>query len=165
VVVDLTADSDDGEGGEGGDREGYVGPQRSHAAQQQQPPMQPGPHEVPSTAPSAPPAMATPAPLVIVSPAAAAAPTMTATGSGTKNPGAVPLVPLAAADAGAAPGAEHPGAAAPSAAAVAAGTLLPRGLQLPDASSAVAMERHLIVLMARALQPLLPPPQYSRLMG
>jgi hypothetical protein len=47
----------------------------------------------------------------------------------------------------------------------AAPVVLRPGLQLPDASSAAAMERHLAVLMARGLQPLLPPPQYSRLMG
>lgn len=57
------------------------------------------------------------------------------------------------------------GAGQPGAAAAVGLDLLPSGLQLPGASSAAAMEKHLTRFMAIFLQPLLPPEQYSRLMG
>jgi hypothetical protein len=62
-----------------------------------------------------------------------------------------------------------PAAAPPSSAAAAAsapGTLLlPPGLQLPAASSPAAIEHQLTSFMSRGLRPLLPPAQYSSLMG
>jgi hypothetical protein len=42
--------------------------------------------------------------------------------------------------------------------------MLPPGLQLPDAASAAAMEQQLTLFMGKALRPLLPRQQYSRLM-
>jgi hypothetical protein len=42
--------------------------------------------------------------------------------------------------------------------------MLPPGLQLPDVASAAAMEQQLTLFMGKALRPLLPRQQYSRLM-